>query len=391
MFKELKRLRSIRGAGTEMISVYLPAGQNISETTNRLREEASQSSNIKSKSTRQNVLAAIDKIVQYLKLFREAPKNGMAVFCGNVSDNQSKVDIQLFSIEPPAPLKVSIYRCDSTFLLEPIEEMLDTTDTYALLAMDGREASIATLKGSHIQLVKKITSMAHAKVRKGGQSAQRYQRAIAESIDDYYKEIGDAINGTFAASQFKIKGLIVGGPGPAKEGFAKAGVINYQIKILGMYDVGYTDETGLHDLLEKAEDLLEEQEALQERKTLERFMQEIARGGLAAYGYENTKKAIEANQVAKLIVNKELDLYYVKYKCNNDGQIIEKLEVQGHRETKHDCGGSLAVLETRDVAEELVELAEQKGVDIQFVSDESSYGKEFMMGFRGIGALLRYK
>ena len=166
--REIKRLRSVRGYGTELISIYVPAGFQLSEEISKLKEEYSQSSNIKSKSTRGNVQSAIDKIIQYLRLYRETPKNGLVVFCGNLSDNQSKADIELFSIEPPLPLKVNIYRCDSTFMLDPLELLVDNKDTYALLVMDGREATVATLKGAHIQVFKKMNSTAHAKVRKGG-------------------------------------------------------------------------------------------------------------------------------------------------------------------------------------------------------------------------------
>ena len=391
LYKEMKRLKSIRGQGTELISIYIPAGMNLAEETGKLRNEYSQSGNIKSKQTRTNVLDAIDKILQYLKLFRETPKNGIAIFCGNVSDNPGKTSIELFSMEPPFPLKVNIYRCDSTFLLDPIEDIIETKDVYGLLVMDGREATLATLKGSHIQVIKRLKSMAHAKVRKGGQSAQRYERAIEESIDDYYKVIGDAINALFAENNFKMKGLILGGPGPAKEGFAKSGVLNYQIKIIGTYDTGYTDEFGLNEILEKAGELLKEQEAGQERKIIERFMQEVSKGGLAVYGYLATKKALMANQVHILIINKELDSYFVKYKCSNCGLEVEGVENGTKRQTRHECGGTLSVIEIRDVGEELVEYADMHGTEVEFVSAESSYGKEFLMGFKGIGALLRYK
>ncbi|MGB9732623.1 MAG: peptide chain release factor aRF-1 [Candidatus Micrarchaeia archaeon] len=391
IMKEIKRLKSIRGSGTELISVYIPAGFQISEEVAKLREEYSQSSNIKSKTTRTNVLSAIEKIMQYLKLFKETPKNGLVVFCGNISNNPGKVDIELFSMEPPQPLKVNIYRCDSTFLLDPIEEMVEARDTYALLVMDGREATIATLSGTHIKVVKRLNSTAHAKVRKGGQSARRYERAIEESIEDYYKRIGDAINQLFQQYQFKIKGLIVGGPGPAKEGFIKSNSLNYQIKILGVYDTGYTDEYGLEELVDKAKDLLEQQEASQERRVIEKFMQEISRGGLATYGYESTKKALEANQVSTLIINKDLELEKVKYKCNTCGEEFERLEQNGHREEKHSCGGTLSIEKVEDAIEELIDIADKKGVETVFVSSESSYGKEFLMGFTGIGALLRYK
>ena len=389
--REIKRLRSVRGYGTELISIYIPADFQLSEEVAKLREEYSQSSNIKSKSTRTNVQSAIEKIIQYLRLFRETPKNGLIVFCGNLSSNQSKTDIELFSIEPPVPLKVNIYRCDSTFMLEPLEAIVENRDTYALLVMDGREATIGTLRGSHIQIFKKLTSSAHAKVRKGGQSARRYERAIEESINDYYKRIGESINMLFEQNDFKLKGLIIGGPGPAKEGFAKSNTLNYQVKMLGMYDTGYTDEYGLHELLDKTHDLLKEEAASIERKILERFMQERVRGGLATFGYENTKSALEKNQVSTLIINEEAEVHVVKYKCNSCNQVFERIEIEGNRETKHECGGTLTIVEARDAVEELVEMAEKSGAEIQFVSSESSYGKEFMMGYKGIGALLRYK
>ena len=67
--KELKRLASIRGAGTELISIYVPPDFQISEEIAKLRDEHSQSSNIKSKTTKLNVQGAIEKIIQYLKLY----------------------------------------------------------------------------------------------------------------------------------------------------------------------------------------------------------------------------------------------------------------------------------------------------------------------------------
>ena len=389
--REIKRLRSVRGYGTELISIYVPAGFQLSEEISKLKEEYSQSSNIKSKSTRGNVQSAIDKIIQYLRLYRETPKNGLVVFCGNLSDNQSKADIELFSIEPPLPLKVNIYRCDSTFMLDPLELLVDNKDTYALLVMDGREATVATLKGAHIQVFKKMNSTAHAKVRKGGQSAARYERVIEEQIGEYYTRIGEAINMMCQQLQFKVKGLIVGGPGPAKEGFAKADKLNYQIKILGVYDTGYTDEYGLQELLEKAQDLLREEAAAKERKVLERFMQERVRNGLATYGYENTKEVLESGKAGTLILSEDADLFLVKYECSSCKEVVERIEEGQHREAKHSCGGTLQAVEVKDIIEELLDMAEKAGTEIVFVSSESSYGKEFLMGFKGIGALLRYR
>ncbi len=391
IMKELKRLKSIRGSGTELISVYVPAGFQINEEISKLREEYSQSSNIKSKSTRSNVLGAIDKIIQYLRLYKQTPKNGIAIFAGNISDNTSKTSIEIFSIEPPTPLGVNIYRCDSTFMLEPLEMILSNQESYCILTMDGREATIGLLKGSHIQVVRRLNSTAHAKVRKGGQSAQRYERAIEESIHDYVKRVSESINDVYVQNNFKIKGLLVGGPGPAKEGFLKAHSLNYQIKILGTFDVGYTDEFGLHEVVEKASTLLKEEEAAKERKILERFLSERVRNGLAAAGYDETKKALENKQVETLMISDEIQLHRITYRCPKDNLTFERMEYGEERLAKHDCGANLTVEKTEDAAEELIDMAENANVPVFFVSSGSSLGREFLMGFKGVGALLRYK
>ncbi len=389
--KEIRKLKGVRGYGTELISVYIPAGFQLSEETAKLREEYSQSSNIKSKSVRTNVQSALDKIIQYLKLFRETPPNGIAIFAGNISDNPGRSEIELFSMEPPSPLKVNIYRCDSTFLLEPLEAMMSNKDVYVLVVMDGREATIASLKGHHIQVIKKLNSMVHAKVRKGGQSAGRYARGIEESIGDYHTRVAEVINSYCEQNGFTPKGVILGGPGPTKEGFAKANKLNYQVKLLGVYDTGYTDEFGLHELVEKASDLLKEQEAAQERTIIERFIKETAVNGLAVHGYANTRAAVESDQASKLIISEALEITRVTYRCTNDGTMIEAMEIGKERQQKHNCGGKLEIVKEEDAIEELIEEADHKGTETIFVSEESSYGKQFMMGFGGIGALLRYK
>lgn len=389
--RELKRLASIRGSGTELVSIYVPPGTQISDVTGKLRDEAGQASNIKSKKTRDNVTGAIEKIVQYLKLYKAPPKNGLAVFCGNISPEAAKSDIQLFSLEPPAPIKNNIYRCDSQFLLEPLEAMMESTEAYALVVMDGRDATVGLLKGTHFILEKRLHSTAHAKIRKGGQSMNRYQRLIEESIEDYYKRIGESINDLYAKNSFKLKGLLVGGSGPAKEDFVKAKTLNYQVKVLGVFDTGYTDEiVGVNELLEKARDVLEQQAAMQERSVMERFMGEIARNGLAVSGYDKVKKALESGNITKLIISEALELTEVHYRCTN-GHELTAIEEGNTRKDKDACGASFAIVSQKDALDTLLDIADAKNLDVVFVSDDSQYGKQLLLGFGGIAAMLKYK
>ena len=45
--KKLKELSGMKGQGTELITIYIPPNYQVSEITNKLREEAGQAMNIK--------------------------------------------------------------------------------------------------------------------------------------------------------------------------------------------------------------------------------------------------------------------------------------------------------------------------------------------------------
>ena len=388
--KKLRTLRGIHGSGTELISVCIPPKYPIAEISAKLRDEFGQASNIKSKSTRKNVQDALEKIIQYLKMFREPPENGIAIFCGNISKEMGKPDIQLFSIVPHEPINVQFYRCDSSFALEPLDEMLAATDTYGLVVLDGREATIATLRGKQTKILRRLNSNAHSKLHgKGGQSARRYQRIIEESIEKYYVRVGEALDAIFLNTP-NLKGVIVGGPGPTKENFLKMRPFNYQIKVLGSLDTGYTDEFGIRELTNKAAEIISEQEAVKEKALVDAFIKEVVKDGLATYGYKEVVDALNANRANMLLVSEGLDWKKIKMKCSNCGREEEKIT----REPKEEscaCRGKMKILEEKELADELIELAEQKNVPVEMVSSETSEGSQFLHGFHGIGAMLRYR
>ncbi|MBI4399734.1 peptide chain release factor 1 [Candidatus Micrarchaeota archaeon] len=387
--KKLKMLKSIRGSGTELISLYIPPSYPVAEASNKLKEEHGQASNIKSKSTRTNVQAALEKIVHYLKMFKKAPDRGIAIFCGNISKEQGSPDIQLFSIVPHQEIKNHYYRCDSEFFLEFLDQMLAAKDAYGLVVLDGRECTLAVLRGTGTTIVKKLNSTAHSKLHgKGGQSARRYQRLIEEEIENYYKRIGGSIDEVFLP--IGIRQIIVGGPGPAKDNFMKLKPFNYQIKVLGVYDTGYTDEYGVQELTGKSKEIIAQQEAIVEKKVIEIFIKEAINSGLAVYGEKEVRNALLANKVSTLLVSENLETKKVKLQCSSCKKEEVRIMEQPQEEACS-CGGKLKIIEIKDVADELLELAEQTGAKISLISAETSEGKQFLMGFHGIGALLRYK
>ncbi|VVC00418.1 Peptide chain release factor subunit 1 [uncultured archaeon] len=389
--KQLAHLRELKGSGTELISVYLPAKQPVHEMSNKLREEAGQATNIKSKSTRKNVGDALERIIHHLKTYgNSAPASGVAIFCGNVSDNPAKTDIELFTVFPPEPIQVSLYRCDSRFFLEPLERTLATTDSYGIVVMDGRECTLAELRGTNTRILSRIRSMAHAKIRKGGQSARRFERLIEESIEYYYKHVGEHMDRYFVNT---VKGVIVGGPGPAKEDFVKMAPFNYQIKILGVVDTGYTDEYGIREVMAKSADILSEQAAIKERAIIEKFIKEVVAGGLATYGEAEVRKAIETKQASQLLVSEGLTYKRAKLVDTTTGeaQFITAKSPFDLQEKIKAIGGTVKVESEQLLIDDLIELAEKMNVEVMVISPDTAEGAQFLGSFYGIGAFLRYR
>jgi len=272
----LEELEKIRGSHTELISVYIPSGQNINVVAKQIEEEKGTASNIKSKTTRKNVIDALESISRELKKYKKTPENGLVIFCGNVSEKEGQQDIKLWVLEPPEPLKVRLYRCDKEFVLEPLKEMLEVKEVYGLVVMDRKEATLGLLEGKQIKVLRKLTSGVPGKVRAGGQSSQRFHR-ITEGL--------------------------------TKEDFMKEGqlVAKLKEKVLGLKDIGNTDESGLTDLVEESKDLLEKQEIIHEKKLLEKFFELLGKGKKAVYKKRDVEKALKYGAVETLILSKKIE------------------------------------------------------------------------------------
>ncbi len=166
--KFVRELEQHKGRHTELITVYVPAGYDIVKIIQQIEQEKGTATNIKSASTRKNVIDALERMTQHLRLFRKTPENGLAAFSGNIAP-EGKQDFKVWSLEPPIPIATKIYRCDKTFQLDILLGMLEIKEIYGLVLMDRREAIIAYLKGKSINVVSKHTSNVPGKYKAGGQ------------------------------------------------------------------------------------------------------------------------------------------------------------------------------------------------------------------------------
>ncbi len=390
--KLIKELESIRGRHTELVSVYIPSGSNLQEVINMLREEYSLAQNVKDKTVRKNVMSALEKIIQHLRLFRKTPENGLIVFCGNVSPELGISDIKIWSIEPPEKLAVKIYRCDQVFILGPLKNMLREREVFGLIVLDAKEANIGLLKGKAIEQVKKLESTVPSKTVKGGMSQRRYDRIRDDALNEFFRKVGEIASQVFL-NQPELKGVIIGGPGPTKESFAKGNYLHHMIKkkLLGIKDTSYTGEYGLRELVNRSTDLLQKTAVVKEREIMEKFFGELQKGGNVVYGFKETMKALQIGAVDTLLISEEFDWVRAKFKCScgfTEERDLpkEKIETQVCK----NCKKPLEVVETKDLTEILIEEAKKVGTKVEFISTDTKEGAQFKE-LGGIGAFLRYR
>ncbi len=163
-------LSSIRGRHTELVSVIVPAGANINVVIDQLESEKSTARNIKSSTTRKNVIEALERATRQLRQFGQStPKNGIAIYSGNVSQVEGQEDMRIWTIVPPEELGMRLYRCDQVFIVEPLKEMLEVKELYGLFVIERKEATIGLLEGKKIKILQHIESGVPGKTRAGGQ------------------------------------------------------------------------------------------------------------------------------------------------------------------------------------------------------------------------------
>ena len=307
--KFVKELESYRGRHTELVSVYIPQGYDINKIINHLSQEQGTATNIKSASTRKNVIDALEKMIQHLKLFKKTPENGLAAFAGNVAAREGQQDFKVWSIEPPVPLKTRIYRCDKEFVLDILRDLMEVKELYGLVVIDRRDANIAYLKGKTIVPVLKTHSQVPGKFKAGGQSAARFSRIREGAIKDHFKKVAEHMKEEFLGNK-NLKGIIVGGPGPSKHDFVNSDIITTELKrkIIAIKDLSYTGEFGLQELLDKSKDVLAKEEIMDEKNTMAKFFETLSKkSGMVSYGEKEVLKQLKNGTVETLLLSEELE------------------------------------------------------------------------------------
>lgn len=394
--KVIEDLKEYEGSGTQLVTIYIPPDKQISDVVAHVVQEHSEASNIKSKQTRTNVQDALTSIKDRLRYYDTFPPDGgLVLFSGAIDAGGGQTDMVTRVLEgPPQPVQSFRYHCDSEFLTEPLEGMLADQGLFGLVVLDRREANVGWLRGKRVEAVKSASSLVPGKQRKGGQSAQRFARLRLEAIDNFYQEVAGMANDLMVAKRHDLDGILVGGPSPTKDEFLDGEYLHHELQdhVIGKFDIAYTDESGLHDLVDAASDVLADQEVMQDKAEMEEFFAELHGGDLATYGFEPTRENLVLGAVDRLLISEDLREDVVTYACPNDHE--ERELVEQRRETPEhtcgECGEDAAVEEREDAIEHLIDIAEQRGTETKFISTDFEKGDQLLNAFGGIAGILRY-
>jgi len=395
----LEDLREMKGFGTELVSIIIPPDRQVSDARQLLQNEHGQAANIKSKGTRKNVQGAIDSALSSLSKIKNAGENGIALFVGSiiVGNNRNRM-INVLVENPPQPLLSFRYRCDSTFELTQLEDMLIDRKSYGLFVIDRSEAAFGIATGKRIHVQEHLVSNIMGKHRQGGQSAQRFERLIEEAAHKFFKRASEHACDYWLPNLENIQAIIVGGPGATKDFVVKNDYFHHEIvKIIAKttFDVGYSNESGIRELVGNAGQMMGEIELDAERKVMDVFLSELIKTHpKATYGQQMVKQALDQGAVQKLLISEALRKNTITLQCagcRHQWKItIGRMEAMPNCPSCDVSGDKAKELDNVSLIDELSAMAVKSNTELVYISVDTEEGSQLMQGFGGLAAILRY-
>jgi peptide chain release factor subunit 1 len=364
---DIRSLAEIYDEQDIYLSVYLPVSGRENEHLNRIFVDSRVSA----------IKKALDPEIrsEFGKTFEMAESSifdppisgekGRIIFA---SSKESFLHVYKLAVEPEQSFVL-----DTSPYLLPLARLRADYDDYGILLVDSKEARFTCIRSDIAEEKKHLSTDLMNKHKKGGWSQARFNHLRKGAIKSFLTEVAENARGT--CDQLQTKGLVLAGPGEAKQQLMELLPQEMQHKVLGVIDVPI-DIPG-DELVEAGNAVLQETGQSESRDAAEKLKSEILKGGLAAHGIEDVKAALEQARVnTLLILNGSSVAGWLCERCQN-------LQASANLPEECDrCGGPASAV---DVVEELYELAQRTGAEVEFVEKE-----DFLDSDDVVGALLRY-
>lgn len=350
---------------------------------------------------RLSVLGAITSTQQRLKLYNKCPKNGLVIYCGTVITDEGKEKRVNIDFEPFKPINTSLYLCDNKFHTEDLNELLIDDEAFGFIVMDGNGCLYGTVQGSNREVLHKFSVDLPKKHGRGGQSALRFARLRLEKRHNYVRKVAELATQLFVPDGQKpnVQGIVLAGSADFKSELMRSDLFDGRLSkiVIKMVDVSYGGENGFNQAIELSADTLGSVKLMKEKKLLQSFMDEISQDtGKYCFMVDDTLKALELGAAEDLIIweNLEINRFVLRNSSTSEETVAHlNKEQEANENFFHDkeTGVELEVVEKESLVEWMAENYKQYGCNLEFVTDRSSEGTQFVKGFGGIGAILRWK
>ncbi|TGC09019.1 baeRF10 domain-containing protein [Methanolobus halotolerans] len=364
---DIRTLAEIYAEKDVYLSVYLPVGGRENEHLNRIFVDTRVKAikNVLSADLSQEFGTTFDMAEDLIFGSAVSGEKGRIIFA---CSSESFLHVYRLAVEPERFLVLDT----SPFLL-PLARLRADYEDYGVLLVDSREARFVCIRSDLAEEKEHLSTDLMNKHKKGGWSQMRFNRLRKDAIKSFFSEVVENVQGT--CEQLQIRGLVIAGPGDAKQQLIQILPQDIQAKILDIIDVPM--DIPRDELIEAGDAALQEEELANSRKRSKELKSEILKGGLAVAGVEDVRSALEQARVNVLLILKGSSVPgWICERCQN-----LKANVRPPEECDR-CGGPTS---TVNVLEELYELAQRTGAEVEFLEKEG-----FLDSNNVVGALLRY-
>jgi len=199
--------------------------------------------------------------------------------------------------------------------------------------------------------------------------------------------------------KINVAGIVLAGSAEFKNKLHESDLFDprLQASIIKVVDVSYGGENGFNQAIELSAESLANVKFVQEKKLLAAYFSEISRDtGKFCFGVADTLKALELGSVETVIVweNLAINRYLLKVPGEEEKTEVKYFTEEQEADPKNFSdaqGQELEVVDKISLVEWLANHFKDFGAKLQFVSNRSQEGSQFVKGFGGIGGLLRYQ
>ena len=363
---DVKALANVYEEKDVYLSVYLPTASSAEEHNNRSFVDARARSI--EKALQKEMKRSFEETLNLAEdALSEGPipgEKGRIVFA---SAPHSFLHIYKIGLAPERAMVLDT----SPFLL-PLARLRDDYEDYGILLLDSREAKLFCVRSDVPEERSHISTDLMNKHKKGGWSQMRFNRLRKGAIKSFLSEVVTDVQNTCHED---IRGLVIAGPGDVKHQLEEMLPSSILEKVLGVVDLPI--DASWKELIQKGDEIALKDERSRSRARAEELKAAILKGEPAAQGVEEVKDALNQGRANVLVLLKDLSIPgWICERCQN-------IEAGSKRPLR--CPKCKGPTSRADLAEELYELAQRTGAEVEFVDEDPC-----LESIGGVGALLRY-